>query len=94
MILTEACPLVVFPGVDPMNYAPCRGVLLTDAVLRGPPAHFGRDEPDETYTERDVMGLVLYAGLGRRVCVTVPRTLTLSGQVTPGVGSCGEGYRV
>lgn len=99
LVLTEVCPFVLFPGVDPMNYQPCGGANLIDAVWQGAPAHFGRDEPavsgaGGTSGESDIDGLVLYAEKGRRVSVSVPGMLQLSGPLPPGAGNRGAGYQV
>ncbi len=89
LVMTEATPLVFFPGLDPTDYRPVgkeQLVIVQDAVLRGQPAHYSYDHPANEYNEDNTEANLLYLPAKRHVQYLVRRgnsyKLLLVGEVS------------
>lgn len=64
LVMQELYPLVISPGVDPLQYAeattPAALPQVMDAVLRGTPRHFNIEHPRVHFGETDVEGTLIY----------------------------------
>lgn len=71
LIMQQLYPMVLSPGVEPLQYAePTDGASLPqiqDSILRGLPRHFNLEHPRIHFGETEMEGTIVYMVPGRRM---------------------------
>gem|GEM_PF-2611814 len=82
LILYPMYPLVVSPGVEPLQYsAPNEGTLpdIQDAVLKGTPRHLQVEHPKASFREEELDGMIVYMEPGRKMVMLDKRQGSIRG---------------